>query len=102
MTKEDYMPPRPQFTPQISFGNVIQIIVLVGGFLVGYVKVQEQAAQNDEAWRQAQGDRAGLEIRIRSLETSQARADERYNAILEYLSRIDTRLERIEASGPRQ
>lgn len=36
------------------------------------------------------------EIRIRAIETQQARQDEKFNNILGYLTRIDARLERIE------
>ncbi|KPQ06211.1 MAG: Protein of unknown function DUF16 [Rhodobacteraceae bacterium HLUCCA12] len=39
---------------------------------------------------------AALDARIRSLESAQARADERFNSVLQVLGRIEARLERIE------
>lgn len=37
-----------------------------------------------------------IEERVRTLESSQARADERFNSVLQILGRIEARLERIE------
>lgn len=96
MTKDDMMPPRPEFTKQISFGQVVQIVVLLGGFWGGYVLLQKQAEDNARAIADARSERTALEIRLRTVETQQARADERFSSILGYLSRIDSRLERIE------
>lgn len=90
------MPPKPEFTKQISFGQVIQILVLVAGFWGGYVLLQKQSEDNAEAIQDARSERVALEIRIRSVENQQARADERFSNILGYLARIDSRLERIE------
>lgn len=96
MTKEDMMPPKPEFTKQISFGQVVQILVLVAGFWGGYVLLQKQSEDNAEAIQDARSERVALELRIRSVENQQARADERFSNILSYLARIDSRLERIE------
>ena len=96
MTKEDMMPPKPEFTKQINFGQVIQILVLVAGFWGGYVLLQKQSEDNTAAIQEARSERVALELRIRSVENQQARADERFSNILSYLARIDSRLERIE------
>lgn len=39
---------------------------------------------------------SSIEARVRTLESSQARADERFNSVLQILGRIEARLERIE------
>ena len=39
---------------------------------------------------------AGLDNRIRALEIGRGRDDERFNNILEFMARMDSRLERIE------
>ena len=39
---------------------------------------------------------SAIEARVRTLESSQARADERFNSVLQVLGRIEARLERIE------
>lgn len=39
---------------------------------------------------------SSIEERVRTLESNQARADERFNSVLQILGRIEVRLERIE------
>lgn len=87
---------RPEFTPAISLGNLIQIAVLLiglgGAWAVLSTNLDYQAsriAANSAAIRE-------METRVRTLEADAARADERFTNILALLSRIDNRLERIE------
>lgn len=96
MTKDDLKPLRPRFTTEISFGHMVQIIILAFAVGGGWIKLQEQQAQQEAQSALALEERASLEVRIRALETQSARADERFSSILSFLARIDSRLERIE------
>lgn len=91
------MQAKPQFTRDISFGQIVQIVVLLMGFVGGYVLLQKTAQDNAKAIEAAREERVALEIRLRTVENQQARADERFSSILGYLARIDSRLERIES-----
>jgi len=91
------MPPKPEFTGTISWGQAIQAGVLIIGFTSGYALLQFQTKAATQALEDAQNERAKLEIRLRVVETQQARADERFSSILSMLARIDGRLERIES-----
>ena len=93
----------PTFTDTFSFGNAIQIFVILVAAAGGWFQLQAQANSTEkstaalvEATRDATTARQALEVRVRALETQVARSDERFSSILGYLSRIDTRLERIE------
>lgn len=95
MTKDD-LPPKPKFTRDISFGQLVQIVVLVAGFAGGYAIIQKQTSDNQRAIVLAAQDRAAIDTRLRVVEVQQARADERFSSIMSLLGRIDSRLERIE------
>lgn len=47
----------------------------------------------------ATAERQAIESRVRSLEQSKARDDERFTSILTFMGKIDSRLERIEQRG---
>ncbi|MCA1337348.1 hypothetical protein [Pseudooceanicola marinus] len=97
------MTAKPEFTRNISFGNVL---VLVGMIVTGTatfvaVDARTQANAAEIARSVAEIDEAALRVadlerRTRALENELARADERFSSILGLLSRIDARLERIE------
>lgn len=89
-------PPRPLFTKEISFGQVIQIAVLLIGLGGAYTMLKQQAEANAAAVSVINTELTAMELRLRTLENQTARADERYNSIINYLTRIDERLERIE------
>ncbi|MBI6628313.1 hypothetical protein JAO82_00325 [Pontibaca sp. S1109L] len=72
--------------------------LIAAGLYVG-LQVATLSTRIDEASRAslaATGERQQIEVRVRSLEQSKARDDERFAHILAMLSRIDSRLERIE------
>lgn len=93
--------------PKISYGNILNLVALAVAVAVAWGVMSERGentkAQLDalrgtltdevRARRDGQG---ALEARIRALESSQARADERFNSVLQVLGRIEARLERIE------
>lgn len=87
---------RPEFTPSINLGQLIQIVTVATGLLAGGLYIRDQAEANSSAITAATEDRAALEIRIRALEIAVSRQDEKYSFILTALTRIDTQLERIE------
>lgn len=83
---------RPRYSGQISLGNVIQLVGMLAAVSAGYAVLRSDVSNNAE-----QIAKLGfLEVRVRSLETEAARADERFANILTFLARIDGRLERIE------
>jgi predicted trehalose synthase len=98
---------KPVFTTSISFGNVLSIVFMICGLAFGYGALNSQSDQSTQqiAEIRTQIDRAlvgnaaqvdALGVRVRALELSSARDDERFSNILQFMTRIDTRLERIE------
>lgn len=103
------MSPRtPAFPWSISLGNVLQILittaVVAGAFYTvdqrsqtNAREIEREAEQRAELRDQVSRDIVALEGRVRSLEQSFARSDERLANILTLLGRIDNRLEKFEA-----
>lgn len=87
-------PPKVQW--QFSIGNIVQIAVFLVTLAVGWATLSAQVGANAKAVSEAAASRTQMEIRLRTIETSYARADERMSNIFALLSRIDARLERIE------
>ena len=85
-----------EYKRQISFGNVVQIGVTLVTVTLAYAAVNATASANRETIGHALTAQASMEGRLRALENTQARADERMANILQLLNRIDGRLERIE------
>lgn len=112
------MTQRPTFSNTFTAGTILQLVtmLLIGAAAFFAVKYQSDAANtaastNAEAVRELRSTvEDGLEelrddldrkidrqeIRVRSLETNAARADERYSNVLQLLTRIDNRLAVIE------
>ena len=98
---------QPKIDSRISLGNILTFAGLVVAVAVGWgvmrergettrenmTELRETLRQEVSTRREGQG---ALEARIRALESSQARADERFNSVLQVLGRIEARLERIE------
>lgn len=91
------------FSNNISVGNVIQIIVMVAGLGLAWGTMDARSSTTEQSIRDARSMMDGLEVRLRTLETSSAAAEakneERFTAILTTLSRIDARLERMEKAA---
>ena len=97
----------PKLENKMSIGNILNLLALVVAVAVGWGVMSERGESTREnmtelrdtlrqevtSRREGQG---ALEARIRALESSQARADERFNSVLQVLGRIEARLERIE------
>lgn len=97
----------PKPDPKISYGNILNLLAVAAAVLVGWGVMSERGDNTREQMTQISATltqevaarREGmnaLESRIRTLESSQARADERFNSVLQVLGRIEARLERIE------
>ena len=98
---------KPQIENKMSIGNILNLLALIVAVAVGWgvmrergestrenmTEIRETLRQEVITRREGQG---ALEARIRALESSQARADERFNSVLQVLGRIEARLERIE------
>ena len=93
--------------PKISVGNLLNLAALGIAVAVAWGIMSERGEntrdqmdalrttlqQEVETRRDGQ---SSIEARVRALESSQARADERFNSVLQVLGRIEARLERIE------
>lgn len=86
----------PKINWQISIGNIVQIAVFLVAAGLGWATLSAQVNSNTVAINDARAVRADLETRMRSVENTSVRADERLSSIYALLSRIDSRLERIE------
>jgi hypothetical protein len=93
--------------PKISYGNILNFVGLLVAVAVAWGIMSERSdntkdqldalrttLQQEVATRR--DGQASIESRVRALESSQARADERFNSVLQVLGRIEARLERIE------
>lgn len=99
---------KPTFSWQISFGNLVQMGVLLvgitGGWFIidgrsqgnqaGVLEIKALVLQMDQRQADYQKD---VDVRLRFLENQWVRSDERYTSILTLIGKIDGRLERIEA-----
>lgn len=88
----------PTFSRNISLGNLIQILVVCVGFAAAWFAMDLRSQANTSEIVAARLELKEIEERLRNVENDQARSDERYNNLLTLLSRIDARLERIEAA----
>jgi len=96
---------KPAFEWQISLGNVIQIALLLVAGAIGGATFDARITANETAIKNGMADvrriDADHEQRLRTMETSNARAAERFTSIVALLARIDSRLERIEKGDRR-
>ena len=97
----------PKIDNRISLGNILTFAGLVFSIAVAWGIMSERADQTkghmDELRQTLREEvatrrdaQAGLENRVRTVESNLARAEERNNAVLQVLGRIEARLERIE------
>jgi hypothetical protein len=87
---------KPIFTRQFSFGNAVQIGVLLVSLAVVYATLDARSKANTEATLANRQAIAAQELRMRALEQNFARTDERLSSILTLVTRIDAKLERLE------
>ncbi|APX88637.1 hypothetical protein BV394_01915 [Brevirhabdus pacifica] len=87
---------KPEFSPAITLGNVIQIAVLLVSVGAYYASTANSLETITLQIEQARIDRRDMDIRMRLLETQAARTDERFASILTFMARSDARQERLE------
>jgi hypothetical protein len=87
---------KPTFISQISLGNLIHIVILIATVAMGYALLDARSEANSVSISLVSSDLSDLDERVRDLEQSAARADERLVSIFNLLTSIDSRLERIE------
>ena len=87
---------KPQFSMSLNLGHLLQIGTLIIAATVGWVTMDARTSSNSDGIKSLRKDLIAAETRIRAVETSSVRADERMQGIFTLLSRIDARLERIE------
>lgn len=98
--------PTPQFSAQISLGNVLTLLGLLIAGVAAFYQVQGNVQANRDAIARQQQLHAEMkqevgqhEGRLRSVELEGARSEERLSNIFAVLSRIEARLVRIEGAG---
>jgi len=87
---------RPTFSPQISLGNMIQLVVLLVAIVGGWITLDNRVENNTKDLQKAQASQREIIQRLRMVETDIARSDERFTRILEFMARINSRLDAIE------
>ncbi|WP_157132245.1 hypothetical protein [Roseobacter sp. AzwK-3b] len=87
---------KPTFNMQISLGSVLQICALLVAVTAGWMRYEAGIAANSRSVENLTSKVAATEDRTRDLEQNFVRQDERMTSIFALLSRIDSRLERIE------
>lgn len=97
------LPPKPIFTRNISFGNVVQISILLVGlgsawatFTADLKDVSDDVASIAGLVAKGGEERSSVESRVRALEIEAARSDERYSQLLASLEAIRSAIVRLE------
>lgn len=65
-------PPKPQWSPQISLGNIIQIGLLLVGLVAAWITMEQRTDAAEAASKQNAAELVQIELRIRALETTNA------------------------------
>lgn len=102
---------KPTISWSISLGGLLSLAAIIATGLTTFLGVRYQSASNEAALKDLRAEviaaraysdtiRTTIEVRVRALELSQARTDERYDNIVSLLTRMDGRLERIERKEP--
>lgn len=84
---------REGFNWEISFGNILTIVAMSGVAFVGWGTMSARSDVTKASLETLQAANLSLEQRIRTLETSQVRNDEKLNSILDAVRRIEKTME---------
>ena len=87
---------RPTFSTQISLGNVIQLVVLMLTMAGGWFSLDNRVANNTRDLKNTVLQQREIVQRLRIAENEITRSDERFTRILEFMARINSRLDAIE------
>lgn len=85
-----------RFTSNVSLGNVLQAILLVIATVAAFATLRESVLHNEASLQEEVTRGIARDVRLRALETTVTRSDERYNSIMALLTRMDKTLERLE------
>lgn len=99
-------PPKPAFTPSISFGNIVTLVTIVvtAGIAWGQIKAEiasEKSLRSISETHVAQAvastvdSNTKMEQRVRDLEQQQARIDERFTMVITLLTELKSEISRI-------
>ncbi|MEM9522760.1 MAG: hypothetical protein AAF982_01995 [Pseudomonadota bacterium] len=91
------LPPKPIFTRTISFGNLVQIVLIVVGLAGSWAVMKSDISRIDAAAADAKTIRIAIEARVRVLENQAARSDERYTNLLSNIQAIRDAIARLES-----
>ena len=97
----------PEIDKKISWMNLTTIGVIVVGGVGSWYTTSAQVKENSKTMTETLkkletetaarvGDAKALDVRLRVVELSSARTDERFNAVLQGIGRIEARLDRME------
>lgn len=73
--------PKPQWSPQISLGNVIQICILLVGLAGAWFAMDQRTNTAQLAAQKNAAELAQVELRVRSLETKNAADSEQLRTL---------------------
>ena len=86
----------PSITPNISLGNLLNILAMIVAVAIAWANIINVAQANSRDVAKNDLRINDVEVRVRTLENNQSRADERLINIIEMLNRIDGRLAKME------
>ena len=87
---------KPKFSMTFNLGHLLQIATLIIAMTVGWMEMDARTSDNAARVSAIEKEAASLRPRLRVLENTSARSEARFDSILGYLSRIESRLERME------
>jgi hypothetical protein len=90
--------PMPSITPNISLGNLLNILAMIVAVSIAWANISNVAQANSRDVGKNDLRINDVEVRVRTLENNQSRTDERLINIIEMLNRIDGRLEKMEGN----
>lgn len=104
-------PPKPVFTPNLSFGNVLTIVTLIVGGAIAWGQMSAQLSaerdlrlasqvQFEQSLDVTSDNNAKVEQRLRDLEQQQARVDERFTMILTLMTDLKAQVTKLAEKQP--
>ena len=86
----------PKLYNSISLGNLLTILAMAVAGLGGFFALDARSDENSRDIAEIEAVQSAADARIRGLENSNIRSEERYTALISILSRIEARLQRME------
>ena len=86
----------PSITPNISLGNLLNILAMLIAVVVAWSNISNVAQANAKDLTKIDKRVTDFEMRVRTLENNATRVDERLLNIIGMLTKIDDKLEKME------